>query len=91
MTRTNYRVLAYYKDDMYSKEVYIFIINARNRSELEDYLRALDIYYEVLEEDKCDNLSVVQHADSILIEGQRIYKDNPMYQSALDIIGGLYF
>lgn len=91
MTRTNYRVLAYYKDDMYSKEVYIFIINACNRSELENYLGSLDIYYEILEEDKCDYLNMVAKADSILIEGQRIYKDGVMYQLALDIIGGFYF
>lgn len=91
MTRTNYRVLAYYDNDMYSKEVYIFIINARNREELENYLDTSDLYYEVIEEDYCSNLGVVARADSILIEGQRIYKDNPMYKPVLDMIGGLYF
>lgn len=90
MKRTNYRVLAYYEDECYNKEVYMFIINARSEEELNTYLECSDLYCEILDEDECCSLSDIMLADSILIEGVRVYKDNAMYDNVLKLLGMLY-
>lgn len=91
MTRTNYRVLAYYEDDCYSNEVYMFIINARSEEEINTYFENGDLYWEILDEDECCTLSDIIRADSVLIEGVRFYKDHDSrYESAIKLIGMLY-
>lgn len=44
MTRTNYRVLAYYEDDCYSNEVYMSIINARSEEEINTYILRMETF-----------------------------------------------
>lgn len=90
MTRTNYRVLAYYENEMYNTESYIMIINARSGEELDSYMTCTDLYYEVLNEDECYTIRDIKLADSIIINGIRIYKDNEAYDKVIDLLSMIY-
>lgn len=90
MTRTNYRVLAYYENEMYNTESYIMIINARSEEELDSYMTCTDMYYEVLDEDECCTIGDIKLADSIIIDGIRIYKDNETYTKAIELLSIIY-
>ena len=90
MTRTNYRVLAYYENEMYNKECYIMISNARSEEELDSYMTCTDMYYEILDEDECCIIEDIKLADSIIIDGIRIYKDNEAYDKLIDLLSMIY-
>lgn len=90
MTRTNYRVLAYYENEMYNKECYIMIINARSEEELDSYMTCTNMYYEVLDEDECCTIRDIKLAESIIIDGKNIYRDNEVYDKVIDLLSMIY-
>lgn len=90
MTRTNYRVLAYYENEMYNKECYIMIINARSEEELDSYMICTDLYYEVLDEDECCTIRDIKLAESIIIDGTNIYRDSETYDKVIDLLSMIY-
>lgn len=95
MTRTNYRVLAYYENEMYNTEMYntesyIMIINARSEEELDSYMTCTDMYYEVLDEAQCCNIRDIKLAESIIIDGTNIYRDSEPYDKLIDLLSMIY-
>lgn len=90
MTRTNYRVLAYYENEMYSKECYIMIINARSEEELDSYMTCTDMYYEILDEAQCCTMRDIKLAESIIIDGTNIYRDSEPYDKVIDLLSMIY-
>ena len=89
MTRTNYRVLAYYREAWAydNTECYISIINAKSKLDVVNYFDSTDLYYEILNEQECDCIEDVRKADSVLIEGVRIYSNNVAYEKAIALLG----
>lgn len=90
MTRFNYRVLAYYKDDETSTECYISIINATSIKDIELYYDCTDLDYEILSETECKSKRDFENAGSILFEGERFYSNSDFYKKLLDVLYGAY-
>lgn len=86
MNRTNYRVLSYYENQVYSTECYIMIINARTVDDIHNYMKETGMYYDIIDEGKCQNIEDIKLAGSILFEGDRIYKENEKYNKVIEVL-----
>ena len=90
MKRANYRVLSYYKNNEYSKECYISIINAKSEYEVTHYFGCTDLDFEIINEMEVFTIDDVKKADSVMIDGERIYADDKAYESAVNVIARVY-
>lgn len=86
MKRRNYRVLSYYENQVYNTDCYIDVVNARSIDDIHEYFKQTDMYYEILDEGKCQNIADVRLADSILFEGERVYKENENYNKVVELV-----
>lgn len=84
--RKNFRVLAYYKDDAYSEEAYMEIVNAPSEEELRKYYDNYDLDYEIFNEMDCDSLDDIKKAGSIIIDGVRVYTNNTAYEATIKFL-----
>jgi hypothetical protein len=50
------------------------IINALTVDDIHRYMKKTNMYYDIIDEEKCQNIEDIKLADSILFEGERVYK-----------------